>query len=411
MRIAIFSSGFFPVIDGVSIALLNRLQVLDKIGHQVLLLCPDYSALEPIYPNWQDYTGQILPNVKVVNLPSTEALGLDFERDVNLNAYPIALQELQNFDPDIIHVDEPERLGIRFFKIPGINFARNTQIPCVSFFHTNYLDYIDDYLPLSTVIITSIKWALERLFVKIYNTYDVTLVSSRVTQNKLIKMGIKNTVYAELLGFDSTQFHSELRINDFFQNRYNIAGIENKIKLIFIGRLTPDKGWNFTINALSRLKQIGAVDQVALLIVGEGPLRNQISKNLSPLMPHLHFLGRVNPDQIPALLANSDIHVTTSEKETRGLTLIEALAVGIVVLAPRSGGVIDSIQDGDNGFLYNPQDQDDFLKKLMLLIDNPTLRQEMGKRGQESVADNSWNYAVRRLLKIWERCIKEQAQN
>ena len=48
----------------------------------------------------------------------------------------------------------------------------------------------------------------------------------------------------------------------------------------------------------------------------------------------------------PALLANCNLHVTTSEKETRGLTILEALAAGIPVLAPNSGGVIENIHHG-----------------------------------------------------------------
>ncbi len=112
---------------------------------------------------------------------------------------------------------------------------------------------------------------------------------------------------------------------------------------------------------------------------------------------------------MPALLANSDIHVTNSEKETRGLTVLEASAAGIPVIAPRAGGLTDSIQDGCNGFLFNPQNQDDFVKKLKLLIDSPTLRQAMGAKGREYVARYSWDNAIENLLKIWEEQIAKKA--
>ena len=110
MKIAMISSGFFPVIDGISVAVFNRLQKLSQYGHQVLLFCPDYSSLAEIYPNWRNYTGNIMPGVTVINLPSTASIGLDFERDVTVKSYKIVVQELDNFQPDIVHVDEPERL-------------------------------------------------------------------------------------------------------------------------------------------------------------------------------------------------------------------------------------------------------------------------------------------------------------
>jgi glycosyltransferase involved in cell wall biosynthesis len=109
---------------------------------------------------------------------------------------------------------------------------------------------------------------------------------------------------------------------------------------------------------------------------------------------------------VPSLLANCDLHITTSEKETFGLTVLEALASGIPVLAPRKGGVIENIQDGENGFLYNPGDQGDFLKKLQYLLQDPSLRTRMGQKGRENVMGYSWDYAVKNLVEIWEQQIE-----
>jgi hypothetical protein len=135
MRIAIFSSGFLPVVDGVTVAQLHRLQRLSQWGHEVLLLCPDYQPIANIYPNWRDFTGEMFPQVQVVNLPSTPYLGIEFERNVSPKAYAQALQALEAFQPDIIHVDEAERLAHGFLKFAGVAYARRARIPCVSFFH------------------------------------------------------------------------------------------------------------------------------------------------------------------------------------------------------------------------------------------------------------------------------------
>jgi glycosyltransferase involved in cell wall biosynthesis len=135
----------------------------------------------------------------------------------------------------------------------------------------------------------------------------------------------------------------------------------------------------------------------------------RISQELAKLAPHTHLLGRVSPDDVPALLINSDIHVTTSEKETKGLTILEAMAAGISVLAPRTGGLVESIEDEENGLLFTPQDTADFITKLKTLIDNPKLRQTMGIKSKASVAGYSWEQATKNLVKIWQQQIEAKS--
>jgi glycosyltransferase involved in cell wall biosynthesis len=405
MKIAIITSGFLPVVDGVTVSGMYRLERLSQWGHQVLLFCPDYSEIESIYPNWKEYSGEILPNARVVNLPSTPFMDLDFERNVGFKAYPLLLKELEVFQPDVIHVDEPERLFFGFFRIPGVKFAQQKGIPCIGFFRTNFLEYAEDYFPLPAWGITIVRSIFQKIFSWIYNAYNITLVSSKVTHPKLIEMGITNTKYANLLGFDSDKFSPDLREERYFKNRYGLPKVDQQVKLIFLGRLTPDKGWGFTFDALPTLSRSIDLENVAFLIAGDGPSREEIAETLGKFTPHIHLLGRVPPEDIPALLANSDIHVTTSEKEARGLTILEAFGSGIPVIAPRSGGVIENIKDGWNGFLYTPQDREDFTQKLKQLIENPELRQEMGLRGRQCVEEYSWDATVKNLVEIWEKAM------
>ncbi len=406
MKIAIIASGFLPVIDGVTVSGLQRLRKLSEWGHEVLFFCPDYSALKAVYPDWEDYTGDILPGVRVVNLASNGLMGLGFDRNVAFFAYPALLKELRAFQPDIIHVDEPERLFLGFLRVPGLGYAKSVSVPCVSFYRTNFIEYVDDFFALPSFINSIIKTIFKRIFIYIYSSYNITLVSSRVTYEKVSKMGFGNVEYANLLGFDVDGFLPELRKTNFFEASHQKSNLDTKVKLVFLGRLTPDKGWKFTIDALACLRQIIDIKEIAIIVAGDGPMRDEILVRLNELGYTAHFLGRISPDQVPSLLANCDIHVTTSEKETRGLTVLEAFAAGIPVLAPRKGGVMENIQDGENGFLYNPGDQTDFLKNLKCLIQDRALRREMGKKGRESVSNYSWDYTVKNLVEIWEKQIE-----
>lgn len=407
MKIAIITSSFYPVIDGVTVAVYNRVRQLGKLGYEVKVFCPDYSEIEHIYPNWQVYTGEILPGITVISLPSTRSLALDFERDVTSKSYQIVTQELSSFQPDIIHVDEAERLSFCFLKKTGVQFAKQYKIPCVAFFHTNYLEYFDDYFQLPLGLNKIIKSFLSLIFTKIYNSYDLTLVSSRVTYKKLASRGIKNLRYAELLGLDLARFNNIAKTPNFFARQYNIENIENKIKLIFIGRLTPDKGWNFGLQAFAQLPAV-IFAKIAFIIVGNGELGDSISSELSKVASNIYLLGRVTPNLIPELLSNSDIFITNSEKETRGLAVIEACAAGISIIAPNAGGIKDTIIDGENGLLYQPDNQKEFIEKLILLIKDNNLRNTIGKKAQASVQELNWQQTTNNLIEIWQQEIKNK---
>ena len=399
MKIAVICSSFFPVIDGVTIAVFNRLEQLSRLGHQAIVFCPDYQPLAHIYPNYRDYRGEIFPSIEIISLPSTKSIALDFERDVTTNSYEIVVQKLTEFKPDIIHVDEAERLGVCWLKLPGVKYARQNNIPCVAWFHTNYLDYFDDYFSLPLNLNKLVKKILGFIFAKIYNSYDLTLVSSSVTARRIAKLDIKNIHYADLLGCDLNLFEGVEKSN---LGRYNLPNIE-KIKLIFIGRLTPDKGWCFTMRSLFYLPA-NILDKLAIIIVGDGTLNEEIESSLKQLTPHVYLLGRVNPEAIPELLVNSDIFITNSEKETRGLTVIEAAAAGIPAIAPAAGGVIDTIENGETGWLY--QSQKDFIDKLTLLIEDSSFRHSMGVEAKQLSRQWSWEKSVDNLIEIWSREIE-----
>lgn len=407
MKIAIISSSFFPVIDGVTVAIYYRLRRLSELRHQVILFCPDYSVLKNIYPNWHEYTGTILPGITVVNLPSTESIGLDFERDVTSKSYQIVEQKLREFQPEIIHVDEAERLTTRFLHLPGVRFAQKSQIPCVAFYHTNYLDYFDDYFKLSLGLNILLKTILGWVFSWIYNQYDLTLVASRITEANLRELGIKNLYLADILGVDLTQYNNTLTNNSDLIEQFKLPDLESKIKLIFLGRLTPDKGWNFGLAALSKLP-LEIKLQIAIIIAGDGDLRDRIQQILAQLTSHVYLLGRISPESVPALLINGDILITNSQKETKGLTVMEAAAAGLPAIAPRAGGVIDTIQDGITGFLYEPQNESDFLAKLSRLISNQSLRKSMGIQARQAVQKYSWTQVVDNLVEIWTEQINQK---
>ncbi|EDX87563.1 glycosyl transferase, group 1 family protein [Synechococcus sp. PCC 7335] len=413
MKIAIISSGFLPVIDGVTVSLFHRVRVLSKLGHQVLILCPDYQPVASVYPSWRDYHGEILPGVRVVNLPSEPFMGVEFERNFSRRANRRLNQELAMFDPDIVHVDEPDRIFLGTLRASGVAYAKVHNIPCVGFYHTNFIDYIEDFWPLPSGLIAFLQW-FSMLFIRpVFHSYDAILVSSPVTAEKMALMKVRNVLCDRFLGVDVQAFQTQRPDPNFFAKTYKIEGVQDKTKLVFLGRLTPDKGWAFTLRSLAAWagdpNNAPLLGQIAIIIAGDGELRSTVLEKLQPLANStglsVHLLGRIAPNAVPSLLANSDIHITTSEKETLGLTVLEAFAAGIPVIAPAKGGVKTHIRDGKNSLLFEPQNSESFGQALTKLVSDVNLRCQLGQQAQQDVVCYDWENVVPTLLSTWQNQI------
>ena len=252
------------------------------------------------------------------------------------------------------------------------------------------------------------------LFIRpVFHAYDAILVSSPVTQEKMQQLKVKNVVCDRYLGVDVQAFQSQQRDPHFFAQTYGIEGLQDKTKLVFLGRLTPDKGWGFTVRSLTAWaadpNNAQMLNKIAIIIAGDGELRAQILEKLQPLAAStdfsIHLLGRIAPNAVPALLTNCDIHITTSEKETLGLTVLEAFAAGIPVIAPARGGVTTHIRNQENGLLFEPQNSKSFGHVLTRLISDKSLQRQLGQQGQQDVASYGWENVVPTLLSTWQNQI------
>jgi glycosyltransferase involved in cell wall biosynthesis len=123
---------------------------------------------------------------------------------------------------------------------------------------------------------------------------------------------------------------------------------------IFVGRLTPQKGVHHLLEALAILKRRGL--PLDLTIVGDGPERAALKARAIALGLPVVFTGMVDPDQVPDHLSGRRVFILPSQDEGLGLVVAEALALGVPVVACRSGGVPDLMRDPQAGVLVPPGD-------------------------------------------------------
>ncbi len=164
-----------------------------------------------------------------------------------------------------------------------------------------------------------------------------------------------------------------------FRSQYGIAADE--VVLTQIGRISRAKGQSQLIQALGLLpKEI----KYRCLIVGEGRERPQLERETNRLGLHdkVTFCGF--RDDIPVVLAGSDVMVLPSRHEPFGLAVVEAMLSNVAVIATNAGGVPEIITHGKDGLLFQPGDVGTFARHLDELVRDPELRCRLAEAGHKT---------------------------
>ncbi|HCA27479.1 MAG TPA: glycosyltransferase family 1 protein [Betaproteobacteria bacterium] len=160
--------------------------------------------------------------------------------------------------------------------------------------------------------------------------------------------------------------------------------------VISVGRLVGWKGLHVVVDALAGL------GKAHYLIVGEGGERRRLEEMARRLgiADRVHFTGRVSHDQLPETLREADLFVQPSiGEEAFGISVVEAMACGVPVLASRNGGLVEVVEDGKTGRLLPPGDAPAWRAALAALLAAPETRMTMGQAARER-ADGEFTWAA-----------------
>ncbi len=157
------------------------------------------------------------------------------------------------------------------------------------------------------------------------------------------------------------------------------GGEDSVMQLLFVGRLIERKGAAYAIEALAHLANQGR--QARLTVVGDGPLGGQLEKLASArgVTELVDFRGRLPAARVAEAFAGADVFLMPAvtdwkgEQEGFGLVVIEAMLSGLPVVASRSGGIPDIIQDGETGLLAPERDAAALARAICRLQDDPAL--------------------------------------
>jgi phosphatidylinositol alpha-1,6-mannosyltransferase len=177
--------------------------------------------------------------------------------------------------------------------------------------------------------------------------------------------------------------------------------------LLTVARLEPHKGVDMVLRALPEI--IARAPDVHYAVAGKGPERERLKKLAHKIgvADRVKFLGEVSESDLPALYNLASVYVGASRRAERlgvegfGISLVEASACGLPVVAGRSGGIPDAVREGETGFLIPPEDPAAIAEVVTRLLGDTELAGRVGKAGRRAVETYyNWDRVVRDLRAI-----------
>ncbi len=228
---------------------------------------------------------------------------------------------------------------------------------------------------------TKIPFYIKAVFKLLIKKVDGIIVAgSKVREYYLKNFKIFKPVFEIQAPVDTKRFDPEK--TDYDRKISECKGI----KILSIGNVNPYKGFEYLIDAAKILNK--KYDNLYFFIAGNlfdsqkkyiDMLKNRM-KNYG--LGNFIFLGGI--DNVPEVLKSSDIYVCSSISEASPQSVWEAMAMEKPIVSTDVGSVSDFLRDGENGFIVPIKKPDKLAEKIEILIENPELRKEFGKKSRKT---------------------------
>ncbi|MCB0209837.1 MAG: glycosyltransferase family 1 protein [Anaerolineae bacterium] len=369
LRIAIFTETFLPKIDGVVSILCLTLRRLQELGHDVILFGP------PGGPD--EYAGAKIVGVGGPRVP------LYPELRINIPGRRV-WKMVQDFQPDLVHVVHPFFLGIF-----GLRFARKLNVPVVASFHTHVPRYAQHYgLGWSVPLV----WWYERM---LHNQAHLNLCTSTAMKTELEDQGFQRVRWWKR-GIDTDLF-SPGPVDQAMRARLT-DGNPDDFLLVNVGRQAPEKGLFGLRDTIFPQKK------VRLALIGNGPSHEDLKKHFAGTPTTLP--GYMQGQELVTAYRSADAFIFPSTTETFGLVALEAMACRVPVIAARTGGLLDTIDDGVNGLFFEPGEPEMIGDLIRKMRKTPGLRNRLAENALTHARSRSWRATMDQLVDYYRMSLR-----
>lgn len=382
MRIAIFTNNYLPNPYGVTNSIESFRRKLETWNHEVFIFAPQEK-------NYRDENPRVFryPSIST-NIRFKFALPMPYSRKI--------AKIITGMDFDIIHAQHPNLLGSAARK-----WACQKKIPLVFTWHTLYDRYTNfvPFLPSSWVADWTIKNA-----VKYANQADLVIAPTKSIIGILRKWGVKTPIEAVASGVEEALFQNADGLA--IRKKFNIQ--EDDIVLFLTSRLTGEKNISFIFQALIRL--LKKTKKLKFLVAGDGYLLPELKAlaRKEGLDKKIIFCGLVPKAELKNYLAAGDIYLNASQSETQGMTVSEAMYMGLPIVAVKATGTNSLVKNGENGILVS-ENTKEFCRAVEKLINDSDLRKSMSLASAKIARENFTDeFCAQQMIEIYQKLLAKK---
>lgn len=378
MRIGVFTDSYKPYVSGVVRSIMTFSAHLSQLGHTVFIFAPGYPR-----------TGTEEDNVfRFFSLPAITY------RDFRVGV-PVSLRlrrTLADLHLDLVHVHSPFLMGQA-----GVRLARRLHLPLVFTYHTLYHKYTH-YVPVGRGFSSRLvlQWSL-----KFCDHCDLVIAPTPSIASFLREQGVRRPITVIPTGIEVEEFR---RGDPGWLAKRIGPRREGESRLLFVGRLGAEKNLFFLLRAFRRIA--GRIPGARLILAGDGPARGDLQALAARLglTDRIIFLGRVVEREVAHCYAGADLFVFPSLTETQGLVIGEAMAAGLPVVALEASGSRDLIENGREGFLCQPSEEE-FARAVEAIIRDGGLRARMSAAARDRSSRLSARATTLQLVRVYEQLL------
>lgn len=409
MKVVIATAVYYPQVNGVAVFSHNLAVGLTRRGVEVLVICPsqtgkNYSrtvdGVKTVY--LKSVQAKVYPD-QIHSLPRQKKLmGVKIPRLFYRYGFRVSIfpqrevkKALDSFAPDVVHVQVSDPIGLSV-----VSYARKHNIPVVTTEH-NQPEVLTSSFKLPELMKKPFNAMLYMYFRNRQSKSDfVTMPTKQAIDNLLKDHEFGVPVAAISNGVDLSCFRPG-KAPDTIYDKYGIS--KTKQKVLYVGRIDPEKRVETVIQAFSQAKQ--GVPNSEFIIVGDGVDKARLERIYSDANTDVKFLGRVMPPDLYEIYKTGDVFVTASEIETQGIVLIEAAATGLSLIAVDRGAVNEVCINGKNGFLCRPRDIAQISEAIVEILRDDNLRKKFSEESTRIAKEHDFETTLDRFLNIYRHLL------
>ena len=350
-------------------------------GHRVMVVAPEFE-------------NQPAVETDVVRVPALQDFnGSDFS--VVLKTPGFLSAAVERFEPDVIHSHHPFLIGST-----ALRFSHNYNVPLV-FTHHTFFERYTHYVPGDSEVL---KRFVVELSTRYANLCDQVFAPSESVAKVLKSRGVSTPVTVVPTGVQLEAFShgsgSGFRA---------AAGIpEDAFVVGHLGRLAKEKNLEFLADTV--VEFLKREPRAHFLVVGRGPMEEAIRETFddADLKDRMHLIGVLQQPLLASAYKAMDVFAFSSQSETQGMVLTEAMAAGVPVVAVDAPGVREVVVDGRNGRLLAKQEASAFREALESVASkSPDERADMRKTALETAGEFSMENTADTALEIYQNLAGE----